>query len=133
MLLDEQRFEERLYNVSQWITTDIASTKDRDIQDGFWKLYYFMHRENKEGKHNYEIKSWKMLAIKHYFKACSVCFVGKTIVMTRPVVVSVNEAVENGGSRVSISFFISQDTDLPEPNDETIKVKDLPAATVYVR
>lgn len=55
------------------------------------------------------------------------------MVMTRPVVVSVNEATENGGNQVSISFFISAGVVLPEPNDETIKKKVLAAATVYVR
>ncbi|KAB5581654.1 hypothetical protein PHYPO_G00178240 [Pangasianodon hypophthalmus] len=99
-------FEERRYNASQWITTDIPSTREKDIQDGFWKLYYFMQGKNKEGKE---------------------------IAMTRPVVVSVSEAVENGGRQVSISFFINADIVLPKPNDETIKNKDLPAATVYVR
>ncbi|XP_026992023.1 heme-binding protein soul2 [Tachysurus fulvidraco] len=99
-------FQERRYDASQWITTDIASTGVNDIQAGFWKLYYFMQRKNKDGNE---------------------------IVMTRPVVVSVNEATENGGTRVSISFFISAGVVLPEPNDDTIKKKDLPAATVYVR
>ncbi|MCJ8730766.1 hypothetical protein PDJAM_G00188130 [Pangasius djambal] len=99
-------FEERRYDASQWITTDIPSTRDKDIQDGFWKLYYFMQGKNKEGKE---------------------------IAMTRPVVVSVSEAVESGGRHVSISFFISANIVLPEPNDDIIKKKDLPAATVYVR
>lgn len=74
-----------------------------------------------------------MLVTKYSFKACDVCFVGKKIPMTRPVVVSVNEAAENGSMQVSISFFISADIVLPEPKDEIIRTKDLTAATVYVR
>lgn len=60
-------------------------------------------------------------------------FIEKEITMTRPVVVSVGEEVENGASQVSISFFISADVVLPEPNDKTIRQKHLPAATLYVR
>ncbi|KAI5107980.1 heme-binding protein soul2 precursor [Silurus meridionalis] len=101
-----ESFEERLYEASQWITTDISSTKGSDVQEGFWKLYDFMQGENKEGM---------------------------KITMTRPVLVSVLEGVENGDSQVSVSFFISADIVLPEPNDETIKYKNLPSATVYVR
>ncbi|KAG7333999.1 hypothetical protein KOW79_002406 [Hemibagrus wyckioides] len=97
-----ESFEERLYEPSQWITTDIASTRASDVQKGFWKLYYFMQGKNKDGKK----------------------------ITSRPVVVSVNDASENG---VSISFFISAGIVLPEPNDETIKKKDLPASRVYVR
>ncbi|KAK3573005.1 hypothetical protein QTP86_012260 [Hemibagrus guttatus] len=99
-------FEERRYEASQWITTDIASTRASDVQAGFWKLYYYMQGKNKDEKET---------------------------VTTRPVVVSVNEASENGGKQVSISFFISTGIVVPEPNDETIRKKDLPAATVYVR
>ncbi|XP_060782038.1 heme-binding protein soul2 [Neoarius graeffei] len=53
---------------------------------------------------------------------------GRKITMTRPVLVS----VKNQGN-VSISLFISADVVLPQPNDKTIKNKNMPAATVYVR
>lgn len=73
-------------------------------------------------------------SFKHVFLLFFFCFfLDKKITINRPVVVSVSKAVENGGSQMSISFFISANTVLPEPNDETIRIKELPAATVYVR
>ncbi|XP_053477392.1 heme-binding protein soul2 [Ictalurus furcatus] len=97
-----ESFEERLYNASQWITTDVASTRDTDILNGLWKLYNFMQE--------------------------------KEIAMARPAVVSVSQAVENGSSQVvTISFFIGAAIVLPEPHDQTIKYKVLPAAKVFVR
>lgn len=52
--------------------------------------------------------------------------------MTRPVLVSVKEADGTGERQVSISVFQS-DTDIPEPNDTTIRKTVVPAGTVYVR
>lgn len=52
--------------------------------------------------------------------------------MTRPVVVSVKEADGMGEQKVSISVFQS-DTDIPEPNDNTIRKTVIPGGTVYVR
>lgn len=52
--------------------------------------------------------------------------------MTRPVVVSVKEADGMGEQQVSISAFQS-DTDIPEPNDNTIRKIVIPGGTVYVR
>ncbi|KTF77018.1 hypothetical protein cypCar_00035367 [Cyprinus carpio] len=76
-------FEERNYEVSHWITTDVAST-------------------NKE------------------------------IAMSRPVLVSVKEADGTGEQQVSISVFQS-DTDIPEPNDNTIRKTVIQGGTVYIR
>ncbi|XP_051946140.1 heme-binding protein 2-like [Xyrauchen texanus] len=98
-------FEERIYDTSHWITTDIASTDRDDISEGFWKLYYFNQGENKEQRE---------------------------IPMTRPVVVSVKEADSIGERQVSISVFQS-DTNIPDPNDETIRKTVIPGSTVYVR
>ncbi|XP_051503626.1 heme-binding protein 2-like [Myxocyprinus asiaticus] len=98
-------FEERVYDTSHWITTDVASIKREDLNVGFWKLYYFNQGENKENKE---------------------------IPMTRPVVVSVKEADSMGERQVSVSVF-QPDTIIPEPNDETIKKIVIPGRTVYVR
>ncbi|RXN30641.1 heme-binding 2-like protein [Labeo rohita] len=98
-------FEERKYEVSHWITTDIAGTSESDLKDGFWKLYYFDQGENSEEKE---------------------------IDMTRPVVVSVKEADGTGEQKVSLSFFQSN-ADIPEPNDKTIRKTVIPGGTVYVR
>ncbi|XP_016323152.1 heme-binding protein 2-like [Sinocyclocheilus anshuiensis] len=98
-------FEERNYEVSHWITTDVASTSNSDLKDGFWKLYYFNQGQNSENKE---------------------------IAMTRPVVVSVKEADGMGEQQVSISVFQS-DADIPEPNDNTIRKTVIPGSTVYVR
>ncbi|KAA0717983.1 hypothetical protein E1301_Tti001423 [Triplophysa tibetana] len=98
-------FEERYYDTSYWITTDTVSTGENDVSTGFWKLYNFNQWGNKE-------------------KKC--------IAMTRPVVVSVKEAVGMGKRRVSISFYQTT-PDIPEPNDKTIRVKVVRGGTVYVR
>ncbi|XP_056326941.1 heme-binding protein soul2 [Danio aesculapii] len=95
--------EERNYEMSNWITTDILSTSKDDVATGFWKLYYFNQGQNSENKE---------------------------IAMTRPVVVSVKDGVE--GRRVSISIF-QQDPNIPDPVDTTIKKTVVPAGTVYVR
>lgn len=50
MLINKKGFEERSYDVSYWISTDIASTSQSDIKDGFWKLYYFNQGQNSESK-----------------------------------------------------------------------------------
>lgn len=52
--------------------------------------------------------------------------------MTRPVLVSVKEADGAGKRQVSISVY-QPDTDIPEPNDETIRITVMPGGTVYVR
>ncbi|NP_001139159.1 heme-binding protein soul2 precursor [Danio rerio] len=95
--------EERNYEMSNWITTDILSTGKDDVSTGFWKLYYFIQGQNKENKQ---------------------------IAMTRPVVVSVKDGAE--GRRVSISVF-QQDPNIPDPVDTTIRKTVVPAGTVYVR
>lgn len=98
-------FEERNYNTSYWITTDVVSASGDDVSTGFWKLYNFNQGENKEKK---------------------------VIVMTRPVLVSVKEADGMGERQVSISFYQTA-PDIPKPNDETIRVTVVPGGTVYVR
>uniref|UniRef100_A0A671KL53 Heme-binding protein 2-like n=1 Tax=Sinocyclocheilus anshuiensis TaxID=1608454 RepID=A0A671KL53_9TELE len=97
-------FEERNYEVSHWITTDVASAIKSDLKDGFWKLYYFNQGQNSE-----------IIAHKLW-----------------PVLVSVKEADGMGEQKVSISVFQS-DTDIPEPNDNTIRKIVIPGGTVYVR
>ncbi|KAI7805289.1 heme-binding protein soul2 [Triplophysa rosa] len=98
-------FEQRYYDTSYWITTDIVSTSEVDVSTGFWKLYNFNQRENKEKK---------------------------VIEMTRPVVVSVKEADGMGERQVSISFYQTA-PDIAEPNDKTIRVTVVPGGIVYVR
>ncbi|XP_065153613.1 heme-binding protein soul2 [Paramisgurnus dabryanus] len=105
LVQENNGFEERNYDTSYWITTDVASTNKDDVATGFWKLYYFNKGENKENKE---------------------------IVMTRPVVVTVKEADGTGEKQVSISLYQS-DTDIPAPNDETIRITVMPGGTVYVR
>ncbi|XP_077093060.1 heme-binding protein soul2 [Siphateles boraxobius] len=105
LVKEYQAFEERSYDVSYWIATDIASTSQSDIKDGFWKLYYFNQGQNNESKE---------------------------IAMTRPVLVSVKEADGTGERQVSISVFQS-DSDIPEPIDTTIRKTVVPGGTVYVR
>ncbi|XP_067278078.1 heme-binding protein soul2 [Pseudorasbora parva] len=105
LVKEYQGFEERNYNTSNWIVTNIASTSESDIKEGFWKLYYFNQGRNSENKE---------------------------IAMTRPVLVSVKEADGLGAKQASISFFQS-DSDIPEPNDATIRKTVVPSGTVYVR
>ncbi|KAG1951093.1 heme-binding protein soul2 [Pimephales promelas] len=105
LVKEYQGFEERSYNMSYWIATDITSTGQSDIKDGFWKLYNFNQGQNSKSK---------------------------VIDMTRPVLVSVKEADGMGERQVSISVFQS-DSDIPEPTDTTIRKTVAPAGTVYVR
>ncbi|ROL49573.1 Heme-binding protein 2 [Anabarilius grahami] len=105
LVQENQGFEERNYDMSYWITTDVASTSQSDIKEGFWKLYYFNQGQNSANKE---------------------------IAMTRPVLVSVKEADGTGERQVSISVYQS-DTDVPEPNDTTIRKTVIPAGIVYVR
>ncbi|XP_030628297.1 heme-binding protein soul2 [Chanos chanos] len=97
-------FEERLYSASRWITIDVQSTKEEDLRAGFWKLYYFTQGENKDNT---------------------------MVDLTRPALVSVDEA---GSERqVTVSMYITADTHLPEPIDESIRVTERPECTCYVR
>jgi len=41
--------------------------------------------------------------------------------------------VEGGNDKVSVSFFITPDTKLPKPNDNSIRVETRAGCTVYVR
>ncbi len=50
LIIYKKGFEERNYEVSHWITTDVASASESDLKDGFWKLYYFNHGQNNKSK-----------------------------------------------------------------------------------
>lgn len=52
--MPEQNFEERLYNSSRWITTQVASTGFWDVSAGFMKLYNLMQGGNNERKFSYK-------------------------------------------------------------------------------
>ncbi|XP_036429349.1 heme-binding protein soul2 [Colossoma macropomum] len=101
-----ESFEERVYTSSRWITTDIASISNSDVAAGLWKLYEYTQGENTEKR---------------------------VLPTTRPGLVSVNEAGENGQRQVSVSFYVAPDTVLPQPNDGTIKEITRPGGTIYVR
>ncbi|XP_028845581.1 heme-binding protein soul2 [Denticeps clupeoides] len=96
-------FEERFYNASHWITVDIPSMTENDVKNGCWTLHHYTKGKNDRNE---------------------------DIQLPWPVIISVQEGTM---TQVSVSMPVPPSTDLPKPDDESIRETNMPAGRVYVR
>ncbi|XP_042289699.1 heme-binding protein soul2 [Thunnus maccoyii] len=100
-----QDFEERLYVATDWITTKIESSDDRDVMAAHSRLKDYCQKQQKAG---YEISA-----------------------DTWPGLITVKEGED--GSALTMSWFVPPGTTKPENTDELVTLQSRPEATVYVR
>ncbi|XP_023695989.1 heme-binding protein soul2 [Paramormyrops kingsleyae] len=100
-----ETFEERYYNASRWIMTGIESTASSVVYDGFMKLYGYTDGENERSQ---------------------------KIPMTLPVIVATSQS-DKENDRLSISFYVPPNLDLPAPTNADVESLDRPEGRVFVR
>ncbi|KAI1894767.1 hypothetical protein AGOR_G00119130 [Albula goreensis] len=101
-----ENFEERFYNASDWITTEIEGTDFWTVRGGYNKLCDYLDGENEA---NQEIP------------------------MTRPIAITVLEPSSGEDRSITISVYVPPGTDLPKPTDSSITEFSLPAGIMFVR
>ncbi|XP_069463635.1 heme-binding protein 2-like [Ambystoma mexicanum] len=101
-------FEERHYEASRWVSTDIGmESYSSAIMHGFWRLFHYISGKNAEGK---------------------------KIPMTVPVLVHVLPDGKGLSPNITMSFFVPfAEEKPPTPNDTALYLTSLPVQTVYVK
>uniref|UniRef100_A0A667XR13 Heme-binding protein soul2 n=1 Tax=Myripristis murdjan TaxID=586833 RepID=A0A667XR13_9TELE len=102
-----QDFEERVYSATRWITAKVPSAEAGAVKAGMYKLYNYGKGENEAGS-DVPMNTW-------------------------PALVTVTEGEDGSDGEVSVSWFVSADTELPKATDPSVSEELRPAATVYVR
>ncbi|KAG2467423.1 HEBP1 protein, partial [Polypterus senegalus] len=103
-----KNFEERRYEASRWMTTELEGSYTRAVYLGFMRLFWYINGNNA---------------------------VGEKIPMTTPVITRVAPTTDGKHlTNVSVAFFVSpQVADPPKPNDESIHLSSFSAGNFYVR
>ncbi|XP_028676544.1 heme-binding protein soul2 [Erpetoichthys calabaricus] len=103
-----ENFEERRYEASCWMTTELEGSYTRAVYLGFMRLFWYINGNNAAGE---------------------------KIPMTTPVITRVAPTTDQKHlTNVSVAFFVSpQVADPPKPNDESIHLSSFPAGNFYVR
>ncbi|KAG9337995.1 hypothetical protein JZ751_027332, partial [Albula glossodonta] len=101
-----ENFEERFYNASDWITTEIEGTDFWTVRGGYNKLCDYLDGENEANRE---------------------------IPMTRPIAITVLESSSGEDRSITISVYVPPGTDLPKPTDSSITEFSLPAGIMFVR
>ncbi|XP_036403257.1 heme-binding protein soul2 [Megalops cyprinoides] len=101
-----ENFEERLYNATRWMSTEVEDSTYTPLYNGFMRLYSYTDGANEAGQQ---------------------------LALTRPVAVTVLDSDSGETKQVSIALYIGPYTDPPKPTDASIKDVSVLAGTVYVR